>query len=303
VKINHRAYQVGDDDQRVRDFLSRTYASIRHPYTFLDPPNWEFIRIGLMKESGRRRIHLWELVEHPSKLLIGMLMYEKHRAKFSYLADPNYGDIHHLVCDWVETEHHTVQNERASLKCSVCETNDIQKAILTQRGYMKGKLDTIFRKRILDGTLPEIVLPRGIQVQDGGEMTIELLEQRALAENDTFGRAVTLDFLLKLRETPIYRPELDLVVTLPDGSITAFCAIWLDVVNNVGFIEPIGTTGAYRRRGFAKALLIEGFRRLQKVGAEIAYLGNMAENTAGNRLYEAVEMPVFDQEYLWQREF
>ena len=64
----------------------------------------------------------------------------------------------------------------------------------------------------------------------------------------------------------------------------------------------IGTETDNRRRGLAKALLFEGFQRLQKLGAEIVYLGHMADNTAGNHLYESVEMPVFDQEYLWFKE-
>jgi len=57
---------------------------------------------------------------------------------------------------------------------------------------------------------------------------------------------------------------------------------------------------AYRRCGLGKALMIEGFRRLQKMGATTAYLGNDVDNIAGNKLYDSVGMQVFDQEYSWQ---
>ena len=105
----------------------------------------------------------------------------------------------------------------------------------------------------------------------------------------------------ELQKAPIYRPELDLVITAEGGSIAAFCTIWLDMAHRAGFYEPVATMPAYRRCGLGKALMIEGFRRLQMMGVTTACLGNDFDNSAGNYLYDSVGMQIFDQEYSWQK--
>ena len=78
--------------------------------------------------------------------------------------------------------------------------------------------------------------------------------------------------------------------------------VWFDEANHAGFFEPVATIAVHRRLGLGKALMLEGFRRLQNMGATAAFLGNDVENVAANRLYESVGMPVFDQECSWQKE-
>ncbi|MCP4422942.1 MAG: GNAT family N-acetyltransferase, partial [Chloroflexi bacterium] len=95
----------------------------------------------------------------------------------------------------------------------------------------------------------------------------------------------------------------DLAAVDGDGRVAAFCALWFDKKHRAGYFEPIGTVPAHRRRGLGKALMIEGMRRLQKIGAAAAFLGHSADNGAGAFLYESVGMAVFDQEYWHQKQF
>ena len=160
----------------------------------------------------------------------------------------------------------------------------------------------VFRKRALDGAMPEIALPKGYRIQETRTLSEEQFAERATTESEGFDRTVTVAFLRELERSPIYRPKLDLAITTLDASIAAFCTIWFDERHQVGFYEPVGTASAHRQRGLAKALLIEGFRRLSKMGATTAYLGNSAANRAGNRLYESIGMAIFDQEHWWQKQ-
>jgi GNAT superfamily N-acetyltransferase len=293
------------DMKAIREFLGRTYAATHHPFYSVDPPNWERIRIALRKGSDKRSLRLWELAEHPSTELVGMAIYEKKRSQFSCLVYPDYEEIENQIFEWAEEKHNKAKTERGEavpLKCSVCETNDTQIAVLARRGYIKGKLDTVFRRRSLDGISSKTIAPVGYNIQDGRSSPGKSLPERALVESKVFGTTISIEFLRELRGSPTYRPELDLVVTSADGRISAFCTLWFDDINKVGFVEPIGTVPAYRRQGLAKALLLEGFQRLKRLGAETAYLGHGSDNAAGNQLYESVRMPVFDQEYLWQKE-
>ncbi len=285
--------------------MSQNYAATRHPFYTADPPNWERIRVALATGSNRQNICLWELVEHPLHIPVAMALYHKHQGEFSCLVHPHYREIEDAIYDWVEREHLTTKTKAGKklLKCSVCESNEIQKALLARRGYSKAKMGPVFRKCFLDGGISEIALLKGYAIREIQTLSEESFAERAIVENEVFDRTITVAFLRQLQDAPIYRPELDLVITAPSGSIAAFCTIWFDGEHRVGFYEPVGTVLAHRRCGLGKVLMIEGFRRLQEMGATTAYLGNSADNSAGNRLYESVGMTIFDQEYWWQKEF
>ncbi|MCP4362824.1 MAG: GNAT family N-acetyltransferase [Chloroflexi bacterium] len=305
MKINHREYRGEENNQRVRELLSRNFAITRHPYYTIDPPNWERIRAFSKLDSNRQSIHLWELTDHPLQMLVGIVLYQKHKSEFSCLVDPDYREIENMLYDWVEKEHgatKTAPHEKQFLNCSVCEGNKVQKAILTRRGYTKGKLETVFRKRTLDRVGSETVLPKGYTIQEVQTLSEEQFTERAMVESQIFGGTITIAFLHELQISPIYRPELDLVIMAPNGSIAAFCVIWFDERHCTGYFEPIGTVAVHRRLGLGKMLMLEGFRRLHKMGATTVYLGNSADNSASNQLYELVGMSVFDQECLWQKE-
>ena len=49
-----------------------------------------------------------------------------------------------------------------------------------------------------------------------------------------------------------YRHDLDQVVEAPDGALVAFALGWLDEVNRVGELEPVGTDPRHARRGLGR---------------------------------------------------
>ncbi|HEY3505487.1 MAG TPA: GNAT family N-acetyltransferase [Actinocatenispora sp.] len=63
-----------------------------------------------------------------------------------------------------------------------------------------------------------------------------------------------------------YRAELDLVAEV-DGVVAAYCLLWLDAVNGVGLLEPVGTDPRYRRRGLARRVCLAGLYALRDAGA------------------------------------
>ena len=87
---------------------------------------------------------------------------------------------------------------------------------------------------------------------------------------------------------PTYAPEWNLAVISPEGEHVAFCLARLDRRNRVAEIDPIGTRPEYQRRGFAKAVVAECFRRLRTHGMRYAYIGSGPEPAVGNRLYESL---------------
>jgi ribosomal protein S18 acetylase RimI-like enzyme len=89
-------------------------------------------------------------------------------------------------------------------------------------------------------------------------------------------------------QAPGYSSDLDLVAIAPDGQFGAFCMCWVDAVNSVGQFEPVGTAPAFRRQGLAHVTLLEGLRRMSRVGATTAIVIVEADEQAAKQLYESV---------------
>ncbi len=70
---------------------------------------------------------------------------------------------------------------------------------------------------------------------------------------------------------------------------------WLDPVNRIGDLGPVGARPAYRRRGLTRAVLCEGLRRLQAAGAWTGCVSTGVTNTAARALYESVGFAVVNR--------
>lgn len=66
---------------------------------------------------------------------------------------------------------------------------------------------------------------------------------------------------------------LDWVVQAPDGEMVANELGWIDDVNGVDLLEPVGCSPAVRRRGLAKAVNRAVLRSPRDAGATIAVVG------------------------------
>jgi ribosomal protein S18 acetylase RimI-like enzyme len=71
---------------------------------------------------------------------------------------------------------------------------------------------------------------------------------------------------------PIYHPACDLCVMAPDGQLVAGCEALIDAWNAAADIERVCTHSAFRRRGFARAVIQECLARLRAMGLRRAYI-------------------------------
>lgn len=87
----------------------------------------------------------------------------------------------------------------------------------------------------------------------------------------------------------------------PDGAIAAFCTLWFDDVTRSAYFEPVATVPQHQRKGLARALLTEGLRRLQRMGAQWAFAGGYSP--AANALYRSVMGEDHELSEPWLREW
>lgn len=71
----------------------------------------------------------------------------------------------------------------------------------------------------------------------------------------------------RLRQTSLYRPDLDLVITDSSGCAVSYGLFWYDPETRIGLVEPMGTSEQHGRKGLARHVLTEGLNRLSDNGA------------------------------------
>jgi mycothiol synthase len=179
-----------------------------------------------------------------------------------------------------------------------CDSDAPLRALLDRHGFVRDDEHFLLLRRSLSEPIPVPLLPPGWVVRHVGDET----EWPARVETHRevwHPSKVTLEAYRRLRQAPVYLPELDLVAVTPEGEFASYCICWLDLQNRVGEFEPVGTRPAYRGKGIGKAVMYEGLRRLRAHGAETAIVVSLGSNAASGRLYESVGFEIQDREYLY----
>jgi len=89
----------------------------------------------------------------------------------------------------------------------------------------------------------------------------------------------------RLRQTSLYRPDIDLVVLDHDNSVAAYGLFWYDSKTATGLVEPMRTGDNHQRRGLARHLITTGLDRLATAGAERIKICVEPGNPAASALY------------------
>jgi ribosomal protein S18 acetylase RimI-like enzyme len=92
----------------------------------------------------------------------------------------------------------------------------------------------------------------------------------------------------RLRETSLYRPDLDLVVHHRGGEVGGYGLFWFDPKTATGLVEPMRTEDDHQRRGLARHILTTGIDRLADAGAERVKICFEPDNAAARNLYVSV---------------
>lgn len=196
----------------------------------------------------------------------------------------------------------TNENGARTLTVWANQHDELRQRLLAGRGYTRGGWPEYQRRRTLDRPIPESILPPGYTIvpQGDGAQLLERCYASGLAfhPNDiqyAIDNRADVSWYRNIQRAPLYRRDLDLNALAPDGGCAAFCTVWFDDVTRTGVFEPVATVPAHQRKGLGRALLFEGLRRLQLLGATLAYVGSYSEGagalyaSAGFTDYELCE--------------
>ena len=159
-----------------------------------------------------------------------------------------------------------------------------------------------------DDVMREVLVGHGFAIQDGGKVDVESwlaaddrpeispLHDRYRLSNrlDTMPRPHHMihrsgpDVETRLRQTSLYRPDLDLLVLDSRDSVAAYGLFWFDPETATGLVEPMRTEDHHQRRGLARHLLTAGLDLLAEVGSVRIKIVFRPNNPAAKGLYLSV---------------
>ena len=113
------------------------------------------------------------------------------------------------------------------------------------------------------------------------------LEQRAKLHRDAWvGSTFSLDTYIKVRESPVFEPDLDVVAVEENGEFGSYCIGWVDTAMKTGSFEPVGTHQDFRGRGLAADVIRTTLWKMKKMGMTTAKISTAGFNRPAFDLYQ-----------------
>ena len=101
-------------------------------------------------------------------------------------------------------------------------------------------------------------------------------------------KRIVADVEPRLRQTSLYRADLDLAVYDAGGDPAGYGLFWFDPVTATGLVEPMRTEDEHQQRGLANHILTAGVGLLADAGAERIKICFEPDNSAASHLYLSV---------------
>ncbi len=189
---------------------------------------------------------------------------------------------------------HISRGESITLRCRRVREDNLRRiSSLEHQGFRRENDRQGLRMgRRLDVPLDRPLIPQGFKIRHLSDQ--DEIEAYVALVNSAIPKATSVEAHQKWIETPEYIPELDLIAVADDGTFAAFCQCYYDPLElarsrrREGWTDPIGTGPPYRKRGLARAVVLESLWRLKRRGIEDAVLGVASSNEVARKLYESI---------------
>jgi len=182
-------------------------------------------------------------------------------------------------------------------------------AALAALGYAKSEDEGVIFRRDLSQLLPAPNLPSGIRIRDsiGTDPA-----RRAKAHRDAWDdlseiglpdarSSFTTQVYEGLRQAPDYDPALDILVEAESGELVANLICWSDEASRIGSFEPVGTPARHRKRGLARAAILEGLHRLKQRGMAWGRVSTAHFNRPAIAAYASSGFTLIDRASWWSK--
>jgi GNAT superfamily N-acetyltransferase len=303
-----RNYQKEEDYWCIREFLREvSLLNNRHDFAW-SLLRWDYwrwhVNENIFHFALQDVITLWEL----SGRIVAMLNPDGDGEAFFQVHPAYRGEI--SVAEMLEVAERklfkTKENGNRELIVWVNADDDSTKALFTEHGYTRSRfLAEHMRLRCLSQPVPDSVPQNGYTVRalgDEGELPARSwLSWRVFHPDEPDDKYQGWEWYKNVQRIPLYRRDLDIVAVAPDGELAAFCTVWFDDVTRIAVFEPVGTHPNHQKRGLGKAVMSEGLRRAERLGATLATVSSYS--TGAHALYNSMGFTEFDLLEPWIKEW
>lgn len=308
MKPIQRNYQTDEDYWRVREFLREvSMLNDRHDYAW-SLLRWDYWRWHVNENIFHfdlcQSVTLWE----KERQIVAMVNPDSRGEAF-FQIHPAYREAELIseMLDVAETKLTAQKDDgQNELIVWVNAADDMMKKIFTERGYTRSKfLAEYMRRRFFSQPIPDSVSPSGYIVRALGDES-ELparswLSWKAFHPAEPDEKYQGWEWYKNVQRVPLYRRDLDIVAVAHDGELAAFCTVWFDDVTRTAVFEPVGTHPNHQKRGLGKAVMSEGLRRAQRLGATLATVSSYSPGA--HALYESMGFTEVDLLEPWIKEW
>jgi ribosomal protein S18 acetylase RimI-like enzyme len=304
MKLLMRKFQQEDDYQRIRQFLQEVFMLNQRREICWPVYRWDYwrwhVNENIWKINLEAAVFLWE---SPDSRLAAVLHPEEAGDAFLQV-HPEFHclDLDVEMVSLAETQFARQQQDgRQRLVIWVHESDAMRQDLLLRRGYKKSAYPEYQRRRYMDAPIPNDQPPEGYLIRGLGDES-ELparswLCWRAFHPQEPDEKYEGWQWYRNVQRAPLYRQDLDLVAVAPSGELAAFCTLWFDEVTRTAGIEPVGTHPAHQRRGLGRAILVEGLRRVGKLGATLCTVSSLSD--AAGCLFASLGFTECERSELW----
>jgi mycothiol synthase len=306
--LTRKRFAGAEDYWRIRAFLrdvflrngrrERSWQVYRFDY-------WRWHGIANLDDGRLEDIFIWEDAD---SRIVAVLNQEGKGQAFLQV-DPDRRTVEleeEMIATAEEYLAQPGEDGRARLLVLANEHDSLRQAVLAGRGYQKERWAEHQRRRSLVTPVPALPPASGYTVRalgDGAELLERCYASGLAFHPDDIGYAANnradVGWYRNIQNAPLYRRDLDLVAIAPDGAVASFCTVWFDDMTRTGAFEPVGTAPAHQRRGLGKMVMAEGIRRLQRIGATMAYVGSYSPEA--HALYAAMGFTEFELNEPWAK--
>ena len=296
-----RQFEPGPDVVRIRDFIARM-VNREGQDRFMHIGDWLW-QLHLREDrlpAARENLRIWT---DDDGQILGFCWFQSGGMEIQVdpAASPA-GEIEREMVAWAmsrqgtEADGSTSELSRTHLNTTIARSQS--SPILVSRS--PAKTATISFVKTCEHRQFDVTVPTGATVR-AVDIDRDLEDRVAIHREVWHPSRFTAASYAAVRAAPGFVPELDLVAVAPDGTIAAYCICWYDPVNRIGEFEPVGARERFRRQGYGLALMHEGLRRLQDLGAMEAIVFSSATNAASHGLYSRSGFTVDGQYHTYAR--
>ncbi|HEY6299309.1 MAG TPA: GNAT family N-acetyltransferase [Candidatus Binatus sp.] len=174
-----------------------------------------------------------------------------------------------------------------TLSSTALDSDGRRISLLERRGFSRADgFNVLYSRSLIEAPIGQPELDAGLCLRHATDADLDARVDVHRDAWSVWGQSkITVESYRRLRSAPLYDPELDVVLEDSDGRFLSYCIGWADTANAMGHFEPVGCRPDSTGRGYARAVTIEGLRRMRARGLRTALVSTASVNERARVLY------------------